>query len=87
MTWAKDESQTVEVHEGTARLDYSKTSDCICCDGPHVHASSIEGFDGGGTGLLSTFANQRKAWIDGRLVRITIEVLDEVEGGAQEDGR
>lgn len=60
---------------------------CICCEGAHVFGSDIilpeydpnRNPDRGWRSEIFEFVHHRKAWIEGRRVRITVEVLDDEE--------
>jgi hypothetical protein len=60
--------------EGIVRYRLSDDGDdrCICCEGPHVYARSIEGVAGSGNGWIH---DQLYNIPDGSRVRVTIEIV------------
>lgn len=63
--------------EGIVRYDRSAAGgDCICCDGVHIYGQHIEGVPEFGFRLAYDAISARKGEIEGKTVRITVELLD-----------
>jgi hypothetical protein len=64
--------------DGTVRYRFNEEGEdyCVCCDGPHVYARSVEGIAGSGIGWIH---EQLHKVPDGSRVRLTLSIVADDE--------